>query len=330
MEIRFLEDGEVVAAEEGTVTEVRQGTHGLTSVMSFCGSRLTVAAEIPYRATSGQASSMDVGYKIRGLSPRSVAELFKVLLGLRTSKEVEFHIDGRFLTKYGRSSDEVDNEDPDLKEQLMVYRFAEDLAAVLAYTRQSMTLPNGFSGNDRVHARVARLLLDGHIVASALARGVRGRLPDSAEPTQEIRNTLTERRNIHWPAGRYTAPIVGRNFDFKRWEICSGLHAGDHRRSARCGLLSPFHGGGVGPAAIVPSGRRTTPARRCCTYSRNSTWATSFAVFGRLAACWAFHCATNARYSSFPLLVAALRRSSREIVAGLRPIRRAISRTPQS
>ena len=215
MEIRFLEDGEVVAAEEGTVTEVRQGTHGLTSVMSFCGSRLTVAAEIPYRATSGQASSMDVGYKIRGLSPRSVAELFKVLLGLRTSKEVEFHIDGRFLTKYGRSSDEVDNEDPDLKEQLMVYRFAEDLAAVLAYTRQSMTLPNGFSGNDRVHARVARLLLDGHIVASALARGVRGRLPDSAEPTQEIRNTLTERRNIHWPAGRYTAPIVGRNFDLQ-------------------------------------------------------------------------------------------------------------------
>ncbi|MGW0040068.1 hypothetical protein [Gordonia sp. NPDC003376] len=213
MEIRFLEDGEVVATEEGTVTEVRHGTHGLTSVMSFCGGRLTVAAEIPYRATSGQTSSMGVGYKIHGLSPRSVAELFKVLLGLRTSKEVEFHIDGRFLTKYGRSSDEVDNEDPDFKEQLMVYRFAEDLAAVLAYTGQSMTFPNGFSGNDRVHARVARLLIEGHIVASPLARGVRARLPDSAELTQEIRNTLTERRHIHWPAGRYTAPIVGRNFD---------------------------------------------------------------------------------------------------------------------
>ena len=42
----------------------------------------------------------------------------------------------------------------------------------------------------------------------------------------------------------------------------------------------------------------------------------------------AFHCATEARYSSRPPRVAALRVSSRETVDGLRPIRRAISRTP--
>jgi hypothetical protein len=42
----------------------------------------------------------------------------------------------------------------------------------------------------------------------------------------------------------------------------------------------------------------------------------------------AFHCATDARYSSFPPRVAALRRNSRETVAGSRPILRAISRTP--
>ena len=56
--------------------------------------------------------------------------------------------------------------------------------------------------------------------------------------------------------------------------------------------------------------------------------AASFAVFGRRAINSAFHCATEARYSSFPPRVAALRRSSLETVDGDRPIRRAISRTP--
>lgn len=54
----------------------------------------------------------------------------------------------------------------------------------------------------------------------------------------------------------------------------------------------------------------------------------SLAAFGRFAACFAFHCATPARYTRIPFRVAALRRSSREIVDGSRPICRAISRTP--
>jgi integrase-like protein len=49
---------------------------------------------------------------------------------------------------------------------------------------------------------------------------------------------------------------------------------------------------------------------------------------GRRATSSAFHCATEARYSSLPPRVAALRRSSREIVDGDRPISRAISLTP--
>ena len=82
---------------------------------------------------------------------------------------------------------------------------------------------------------------------------------------------------------------------FSRCEICSGLHAVAHRRSCRCGLFSPFHAGVSGPATIVPSGRRTLPASRSCTYSRSRSLPTSFAVFGRFAACCAFHCATMAR-----------------------------------
>jgi hypothetical protein len=54
----------------------------------------------------------------------------------------------------------------------------------------------------------------------------------------------------------------------------------------------------------------------------------SFAGLGRLARRSACHCAVVARYSNPPLRVAALRRSSREIVDGDRPSWTAISRTP--
>src|SRR4051794_6220872 len=113
-----------------------------------------------------------------------------------------------------------------------------------------------------------------------------------------------------------------------RAEICSGLHALAHRRSWRRGLLRPFHPLTAGPATTVPSSRRTLPARRSWTYSRNRSSAASLAVLGRCATSSAFHCATDARYSSLPPRVAALRRNSREIVDGDRPSRRAVSRTP--
>src|SRR3954451_15289646 len=123
-------------------------------------------------------------------------------------------------------------------------------------------------------------------------------------------------------------PGSSANSTFSRAEICSGLHALAQRRSWRRGLLRPSHGLTAGPATAVPSGRRTWPARRSCTYSRSRGSAASLAVLGRRATSSAFHCATDGRYSSLPPRVAALRRSSREIVDGERPISRAISRTP--
>ena len=51
------------------------------------------------------------------------------------------------------------------------------------------------------------------------------------------------------------------------------------------------------------------------------------ATLGRFARRSARHCAVVARYSHPRLRVAALRRNSREIVDGERPIDRAISRT---
>ena len=93
-------------------------------------------------------------------------------------------------------------------------------------------------------------------------------------------------------------------------------------------LVPPLPRLGLRPRDTVPSARVTDPPRRSWTYSRSLSSVTSFATFGRLAACWAFHWATLARYSSVPPRVAALRRNSREIVPGSHPRTRAISRRP--
>ncbi|MFW0797776.1 hypothetical protein AAFP30_28500 [Gordonia sp. CPCC 205515] len=210
MEIRFRADGEIVATQEGTTTEVHHGTRGITSVMSFHGGRLTVNAEIPYTESSG-ATTMTVGYDPHGLSPRAVAQLLETVLRLHVEQEAEFLLDGRLLTKYSRPAQEID--DNEFKEVALIWNFADDLAKVLDHSRQNMTFPDSFSVDDRVHARVARQLISGHIVASPLAQGVIGHIPEDSPINEDVRKILTTRQYRLCPAGRYVAPIAGRDFD---------------------------------------------------------------------------------------------------------------------
>jgi hypothetical protein len=113
-----------------------------------------------------------------------------------------------------------------------------------------------------------------------------------------------------------------------RLEICCGLHAIAQRRCCRRPWRRPFQTT-AGPATAAPPGATTAPASRSCTYVRSAGFVASFAGFGRRAARSACHWAVVARYSSPPLRVAALRRSSREIVDAVHPRCRAISRTPR-
>src|SRR6266480_81922 len=113
----------------------------------------------------------------------------------------------------------------------------------------------------------------------------------------------------------------------RRRAICSGLHARAHRRGCRRPCRRPFHVT-TGLGTVAPLGAMIAPANRSCTYRCSSVLVASFAGLGRRAARSACHWAVVARYSKPPDRVAALRRSSREIVDGARASRRAISRTP--
>src|SRR3954466_4915416 len=121
-------------------------------------------------------------------------------------------------------------------------------------------------------------------------------------------------------------PSPGKSSRSRR-EICRGLHALAQRRCCRRPWRRPFQVT-AGPAAAAPPGAATAPANRSRTYARSAEFVASFAGFGRRAARSACHWAVVARYSRPPPRVAALRRSSREIVDAARPSRRATSRTP--
>src|SRR6185437_1666816 len=108
----------------------------------------------------------------------------------------------------------------------------------------------------------------------------------------------------------------------RRRAICSGLHALAHRRGCRRPCRRPFQGT-TGPRTAALPGPPTSPASLSCTYPCSAAFTASFAGLGRRAARSACHCAVVARYSRPPLRVAALRRSSREIVEAARPSRRA-------
>src|SRR6476661_4847251 len=108
----------------------------------------------------------------------------------------------------------------------------------------------------------------------------------------------------------------------KRRAICSGLHALAHRRFCRWPSRRFFQDT-AGPVTGMPLGATTMPANLSSTYVRKVALRASLAGLGRRADRSACHWAVVARYSSPPLRVAALRRSSREIVEADRPSRRA-------
>ena len=101
-----------------------------------------------------------------------------------------------------------------------------------------------------------------------------------------------------------------------RFAICSGDQPLTHLRSPRWGLLRPMNGACRGPPISLPLASRILPSRRSWTYWCRRWFFTSLAGLGLLANSSDFHCATDARYSSLPARVAALRVNSRETVGG--------------
>lgn len=211
-ELRFTEGGEVVATEEGVVKSVYRGTRGITSLMAFCNERLTLKVIFAHENPYGP-SNLEITYKIDGLSPRAVANLLDTVSRFPSSDEIGIYLDGSRLARYEQLKFRTHTENPDWSEPQALLQFANDLEWILSHTQQKIPFPRRFTTSDRIQARVARLLVEGYIVASPLISAVTAYLSEDAELTPELRSSLTGRKNAQWPVGPYVARIAGRSFD---------------------------------------------------------------------------------------------------------------------
>ena len=118
---------------------------------------------------------------------------------------LEFRIDGELIAKVrtdGRRAAEDYDED-----LLAIQQFAYDLDVVQRHTNQFFDMPDELRPGDRVKLRVARILIEGHIVASPRARVLT--LGMTGADTPEVRAPLLGPQSIVWPAGPYAVEIAG-------------------------------------------------------------------------------------------------------------------------
>ncbi len=187
LELRFSdESGTAIASHEGCITHLGKGTRGLSLKAAFYEDRLTVdltfpvSPDIPDIPTSAQISK-----SIAGARPRVVLDVLRLAGQFRAAWKVEAFIEGAFLMSLLiEPGNEIESDD------IVFEEFATDLDVVQQHCQQYFAFPNSISPLERVELRVARILIDGGIVATPQAPAVT--LTLNGQDSEELRATLAE------------------------------------------------------------------------------------------------------------------------------------------
>ena len=196
---------------EGTITHSAPGNIGATVEADFCIGRLKVRLRIPNPQVTGPvegaaAPGLDMHLEYEGARPSLVAEVLSTARLIRVADRIEISVDGQRLTAAKPSPVEASDFDA---EMISIEQFAGDLEVIQRHTNRYFEIPATMSTSDRVRARVARLLIEGYIVAAPRAR--RLTMIMSGEDSSELRSQLTRgQQQIVWPVGAYTEVIDGR------------------------------------------------------------------------------------------------------------------------
>lgn len=174
IEFRLWDTNSIAASYEGTITHAGSGGFGGTIDASFFDARLSVNVHLPYdsdlsklpdRAAAKPGFSLRVEYGPD--DPRLVADVLQAARLIRVSSRLEIHIDGEHAaTVSGFPPPTGEN----FGNSLAVEQYADDLAVVQRHCKQHFGIPQFIQPGERVAMRVARLLVDGYIVASPKAQ----------------------------------------------------------------------------------------------------------------------------------------------------------------
>jgi hypothetical protein len=214
LEIRiFDEDGSFAASFEGTIAHAAPGSLGGSIETTLCDERIRVRFRLPNEEgpvdTSAAAPGVDLNYDIGGARPATVAEVLLTARYLRTAYRVELHIDGDHAATIGELPRATIAEYG--LDELIFEQYADDLAIIQRHTRINFKMPQTVTPEERVYARVARLLIEGEIVAA----------PDvtiftlvmTGATSLDLRDQLSAPRFAVWRAADpYSVDVAGREF----------------------------------------------------------------------------------------------------------------------
>ncbi|WP_078312384.1 MULTISPECIES: hypothetical protein [unclassified Mycobacterium] len=224
--IKAFYRGTFVASYEGAITHAAPGLIGGSIEADFCDSRLQLRLRLP-RVDDGADDSVitqdvafeidddtefpgpgiDIAYALNTWRPSAVEELLATARVLSLADKLECTVNGEPLTIADRATTESpERYNPTL---IVIEQYAGDLAYIQRKTSTYFDIPEATQPADRVKLRVARLLLEGHVVADPRAELFTMKLTGADTP--ETRASLQETRAILWDAGNYVLSVAGRD-----------------------------------------------------------------------------------------------------------------------
>ncbi|MCV7384401.1 hypothetical protein [Mycolicibacter longobardus] len=215
LEVRVFRDDDLIASFEGRITHAAPGAIGASIEVSLCSGNLDMRVRLPFevdsRTTTASPEFPAPGMDLRlnydaAVRPAQAEEALSTYRVLYFATRLEFRFNGDLLAAVQIGSPRSAS---DYNEGLLAMeQFAYDLDVVQRHTGHFFDMPDELRPGDRVRMRVARLLIEGYVVASPRARVLT--LGMTGTDTPAIRARLLEPQPLVWPVGPHTVEVAGR------------------------------------------------------------------------------------------------------------------------
>lgn len=195
-ELKFFDDDDLVtASHEGRVAYLNPGTAGFTLKIEFY-EHLTVELLFPLdKSVPGEAR---LAYNFRRIRPADALGVIEILSAIRRGKGTcKAYIDDNFLMSMSFNEPAHDDTDGELTVLLGI---AYDLKVVQEFCHAKFVIPDELTAEERIDLRVARILIDGHVVTSPNARTGTITLTGRDSPT--LREVLTSGGQVSFHSQR--------------------------------------------------------------------------------------------------------------------------------
>lgn len=201
----YNQDSQLHASHKGTVTFADRGSDGYTITAEFYG-HLTAEFLVPLDIT--QKGRSDISYTLSAIDPGDAVGVLELLQLLHLDDATcKVLVNGHQLMSFA-----IDPR-PEQDEQEWIdvlYNSAYDLNVVQKHLHTSFHLPAELSVRDRIHLRIARILIEGYVVQTILAPALTMTMAGTDSP--EVRTSLTETTPVHIPVP-YTFPLGKRTIE---------------------------------------------------------------------------------------------------------------------